>query len=73
MSDRDFGRKKRIGLTMIALVERNEECLKMAAQTLNESRGEFVDFIYWEGLEDERRHRGNTFKTPSFDNACTVM
>jgi hypothetical protein len=35
-------KEKRIGLTMIALVEENEECLKMVAQTLNESRGGFL-------------------------------
>lgn len=63
--------EKRIGLTLLAFVDENEECLKMVAETLNEARGGFMDFIYWEDLEDKPRNRGSN--APNLNGACTVM
>ncbi|KAM0341524.1 hypothetical protein ACHAPU_009972 [Fusarium lateritium] len=66
-------KEKRVTLTLLALAEENEECLKIVAQTLNDARSGFMDFIYWEDLDTEPRERGSRDEDPSLGDACTVM
>ncbi|KAF4341472.1 hypothetical protein FBEOM_4633 [Fusarium beomiforme] len=64
---------KRVTLSILALTEENEECLKIMAQVFNEGRAGFMDFVYWDDLETEPRERGNRDEDPSLGNACTIM
>ena len=57
---------------MVALVREDGGYLKMVPQTLNESCSRFIDFIYWEDLEDKPRNRGFN-DSNLLDGACTVM
>ncbi|KAF9776908.1 hypothetical protein IL306_004853, partial [Fusarium sp. DS 682] len=60
---------KRVCFAVLALEQENEECLKIVADTLNETRCGFVNFIYWEGLELEPQQREDM----NFADLCTVM
>ncbi|KAL9572301.1 hypothetical protein ACKAV7_003502 [Fusarium commune] len=65
--------EKRVALALLALKGGNEECLRIVADTLNEARSGFMDFIYWEDLETEPRERESHHVDPSLGNECTVM
>ncbi|RYC82256.1 hypothetical protein BFJ63_vAg14848 [Fusarium oxysporum f. sp. narcissi] len=64
--------EKRVALALLALKGDNEECLRIVADTLNEARTGFMDFIYWKDLETEPRER-EADVDPSLGNECTVM
>ncbi|KAF5655312.1 hypothetical protein F25303_720 [Fusarium sp. NRRL 25303] len=65
--------EKRVALALLALKGDNEESLRIVADTLNEARSGFMDFIYWEDLETEPRERESHNQDPSVGNECTVM
>ncbi|CVL11258.1 uncharacterized protein FPRN_11076 [Fusarium proliferatum] len=65
--------EKRVALALLALKGDNEESLRIVADTLNEARSGFMDFIYWEDLETEPRERESHHVDPSVGNECTVM
>ncbi|KAI1028818.1 hypothetical protein LB503_002684 [Fusarium chuoi] len=65
--------EKRVALALLALKGDNEESLRIVADTLNEARSGFMDFIYWEDLETEPRERESHHVDPSVRNECTVM
>lgn len=64
--------EKRVALALLALKGDNEECLRIVADTLNDARSGFMDFIYWEDLETEPREKEERVD-PSVGNECTVM
>ncbi|RGP81398.1 hypothetical protein FLONG3_542 [Fusarium longipes] len=65
-------KEKRVSLTILALAEGDEECLKAVAEILEESRSGFMDYIYWEDLEIEPRKKGQD-DNPISGDASTVM
>lgn len=73
-TDREWFREKRLGLTVLALFEQDEECLKIMAEEFQNPRAGFMNHIYWEDLQGtgERMNRQRARdheETPE----CTVM
>ncbi|OTB02229.1 hypothetical protein M426DRAFT_13676 [Hypoxylon sp. CI-4A] len=77
-SDKRFGDEKRIGLTMLALSEQEDECLKVMAKYIerwHEGTG-LVKFSYWGRLEDFRQKMVNEEHVGSErigPDGCVVM
>ena len=46
-----FMQHKRLSITMLVLSEEDDECMKVMAEVLDDSRVEFMDHVYWNGLE----------------------
>ncbi|KAK7750708.1 hypothetical protein SLS62_007408 [Diatrype stigma] len=73
-TDREWFQEKRLGLTVLALFEQDEECLKIMAREFESPRAGFMNHVYWEDLQGigermSRSKRGEHDQTPD----CTVM
>ncbi|KAJ4316572.1 hypothetical protein N0V84_007769 [Fusarium piperis] len=62
---------KRITLTLLALTEQDQECLRIMAEVFESRRSGFMDYIYWEDLvtKPEMMERSRD----SSPEACVVM
>jgi hypothetical protein len=64
--------EERVALALLALKGDIEECLRIVADTLDQARTGFMDFIYWEDLETEPRE-SESYVDPSLGTDCTFM
>ncbi|KAI4865144.1 hypothetical protein F4820DRAFT_309220 [Hypoxylon rubiginosum] len=70
--------QKRVGLAYLALHVQEEECLRVMAREFQNPRVEFVNHIYWDGLEDVdavgvRTNEPRSEREEALQGQCAIM
>ncbi|KAI5919301.1 hypothetical protein F4810DRAFT_512283 [Camillea tinctor] len=67
--------EKRVGLTMLALLEQDEECLRVMAKIFQEDRIGFMHHIYWDDLTSasDKLSASKASNEDEMPDACAVM
>ncbi|KAF4981710.1 hypothetical protein FZEAL_2512 [Fusarium zealandicum] len=71
-----FGNEKRVGLTLVALAQQDDECLKIIADVFEEHRSGFMSYIYWDDLDTSpltERSVGQDETGPGSGGDCVIM
>lgn len=68
-------KQKRLSLTVLALTEKDPECLKIMAEVFEEQRCGFIDNIYWDDLigPKDMIHPARDDQGPFGTDTCTLM
>lgn len=68
--------QKRLSLTVLALRQEDQECLRIMAHVFETQRGGFIEHIYWDDLLDSvtaEETRVSEDDTPFNPDSCTLM
>lgn len=73
-----YSNQKRVTLTMLAMIERDQECLEVMADALKKSEGAYFQYIYWDELElkdPKKKSDHRPIKVDSYTDSteCSVM
>ncbi|KAH7131251.1 hypothetical protein EDB81DRAFT_808203 [Dactylonectria macrodidyma] len=76
-TDRQWASMKRVGLTYLAMIEEDDECLRVMAEVFENPRSGFMDHTYWELEVMDSAQNKPTKKAREGDDIpdldCTVM
>lgn len=71
-TDPAWKRLPRVGLVYMAMLDEDEECLRVMAREFQNLRSGFVNHVYWD-IATELPERSKTERRAAPDSGCTVM
>lgn len=67
-----WNRLPRVGLVYMAMLDEDEDCLRVMAREFQSPRSGFMNHVYWD-VTTELPQRSATEPRAAFDSGCTVM